>query len=546
MIAKLLTEVFQKGSRDVTALQTVGLLSALIFLINYSFEVLVINGLYPAQHGLIGLMLLALCLWSIVEVGIIKHKQTPIPLTLLTIVLWTQLMVVLVRQTPEALGVLDKIPDGSPVNLGIVAVFGPVYVVMMLLIAKLLINAFSYAEFERAEQLADQLEVNRLAEEELRVSEERYRLIAERAGDVIWTVTKDGATTYVSPSVEHLIGLAPAELMRRPMASVVAPSSLKAADQAFSAATSRVQGGLPLGVIRGEFELRRKDQSTVWSETSLSALYGSEGRVTGIVGVTRDISERKKLEASLVQSRDVAVAANLAKSRFLTTMSHEIRTPMVGVMGLADLLMQPDITDAERIQYASVIVDSGEKLMTIINSILDLSKIEANKVQLEQMALDPVLILAKSHALFAPSVSAKGLGMTSNWNGLGLASYLGDPHRVTQMLFNLVNNALKFTREGLIRIEGYEVEHSEAAALLEFSVSDTGCGIAQDKLDLLYQDFSQVNSDVSRNYGGSGLGLAIVRKSAELMGGAVGVESTLGQGSRFWFRIRVTRLPVSD
>ena len=549
MIAKLLTEVFQKGSRDVTALQTVGLLSALIFLINYSFEVLVINGLYPAQYVLIGFLLLTLCVWSIVEVGIIKHKQTPIPLTLLAVVLWAQLIVVMVRHVPQFLGALGEsitTSDIGQVHLGIAAVFGPVYVVILLLLSKLLISAFAYAEFVRANQLADQMAINRLAEEELRLSEERYRLIAERAGDVIWTVTKDGATTYVSPSVEHLIGFAPAELMRRPMGSVIAPSSLEAADQAFSAATSRVQGGLPLGLVRGEFELLRKDQSTVWSETTLSALCDSEGRVTGIVGVTRDISERKKLEASLVQTRDVAVAANLAKSRFLTTMSHEIRTPMVGVMGLADLLMQPDITDAERIQYASVIVDSGEKLMTIINSILDLSKIEANKVQLEQMALDPVLILAKSHALFAPSVSAKGLGMTSNWNGLGLASYLGDPHRVTQMLFNLVNNALKFTREGLIRIEGYEVEHSEAAALLEFSVSDTGCGIAQDKLDLLYQDFSQVNSDVSRNYGGSGLGLAIVRKSAELMGGDVGVESTLGQGSRFWFRIRVTRLPVSD
>jgi PAS domain S-box-containing protein len=545
MIAKLLTEVFQKGSRDTTALQTVGLLSAMIFLVNYTFEVLVINGLYPAQHGLIGLMLLALCLWSIVEVGIIKHKQTPIPLTLLTIVLWTQLMVVLVRQTPEALGVLDKIPDGSPVSQGIVAVFGPVYVVMMLLIAKLLINAFSYAEFERAEQLADQLEVNRLAEEELRLSEERYRLIAERAGDVIWTVTKDGATTYVSPSVEHLIGFAPAELMRRPMGSVIAPGSLTAADQAFSAATSRVQGGLPLGLVRGEFELLRKDQSTVWSETSLSALCDSVGRVTGIVGVTRDISERKHLEASLVSAKDAAVAANLAKSRFLTTMSHEIRTPMTGLMGLANLLTQADITDAERIEYANVIVDSGERLMTIINSLLDLSKIEANKVELEQIALDPVLILTQSHNLFMPTASDKGLGMTVQWHSDGLAAYTGDPHRVTQMLFNLVNNALKFTRAGLVRIEGQELEHNESTALLEFSVTDTGYGIAKDKLDLLYQDFSQENSAISRNYGGSGLGLSIVRKSAELMGGSVGVESTLGQGSRFWFRIRVTRLPAN-
>jgi PAS domain S-box-containing protein len=546
MIAKLLTEVFQKVSRDTTALQTVGLLSAMIFLVNYTFEVLVINGLYPAQHGLIGLMLLALCLWSIVEVGIIKHKQTPIPLTLLTIVLWSQLMVVLVRHTPqclEALGVLAKTPDGSPVNLGMVAVFSPVYVVMMLLIAKLLINAFSNAEFMRAEQLADQLEVNRLAEEELRVSEERYRLIAERAGDVIWTVTKDGATTYVSPSVEHLIGFAPAELMRRPMASVVAPSSLKAADQAFSAATSRVQGGLPLGVVRGEFELWRKDQSTVWSETSLSALYDSEGRVTGLVGVTRDISERKHLEAGLVEARNAAVAANLAKSRFLATMSHEIRTPMTGVLGFAQMLAEPDITDAERVEYAGIVVDAGHRLLTIINGILDLSKIEADKLQLEQVALEPALVLAQTRALFTPTARAKGLSIEFLWKGPLHAAYLGDPHRVTQMLANLVSNALKFTRSGEIRIEASEVQWAESSVMLEFSVSDTGIGIAADKLNLLFREFSQVNAATTQNHGGSGLGLSIVRNLSELMGGTAGVESTVGVGSRFWFRIQVAPGP---
>jgi PAS domain S-box-containing protein len=420
-------------------------------------------------------------------------------------------------------------------------------VVTTLLLAKLLINAFSYAEFVRAEQLADQMATNRLAQEELRLSEARYRLIADRAGDVIWTVSEAGAVTYVSPSVEYLIGYKPAELMHTLMRDIVAPNSLMAAVEAYKAALDAVRSGLPLPAVRGEFELIRKDRSTVWIESSTNALQDSAARIIGLVVIARDISERKQLEAGLLRARDAAVAADLAKSRFLTTMSHEIRTPMTAVMGLANLLTQADITDAERIEYASAVVDSGDRLMTIINSLLDLSKIEANKVELEQIALDPASILAQSHALFAPSALAKGLAMTFQWHSEGLASlasYRGDPHRVTQMLFNLVNNAQKFTRKGLIRIEGYEVEHDDSAALLEFSVSDTGCGIAKDKLDLLYQDFSQANSAVSRNYGGSGLGLSIVRKLTELMGGTVGVESTLGQGSRFWFRIRVTRLPA--
>jgi PAS domain S-box-containing protein len=412
----------------------------------------------------------------------------------------------------------------------------------------LLTNAFSYAEFERAEQLEGQLAINRLAAAELRLSEERYRLIADRAGDVIWTVTASGAVSYVSPSVEALLGYKPAELMHSLMRDIVAPTSLMPAIESYKAALSAVRAGMTVPAVRGEFELVRKDQSTVWIESSTNAWQDNAGRVVGLVVIGRDISERKQLEADLLSARDAAVAANLAKSRFLTTMSHEIRTPMTAVMGLANLLTQADITDAERIEYASAIVDSGDRLMTIINSLLDLSKIEADKLELEQIALDPASILAQSHALFAPSALAKGLAMTFQWHSQGLASfasYSGDPHRVTQMLFNLVNNAQKFTREGLVRIEGYEVEHDDSAALLEFSVSDTGCGIANDKLDLLYQDFSQANRAVSRNYGGSGLGLSIVRKLAELMGGTVGVESTLGQGSRFWFRIRVTRLPTN-
>ncbi len=547
MIFGLFDSQLRNDSTETVALQTVGLLSAMIFLVNYTFELLVINGLYPAQYTLIALMLLTLCLWSIIEIGVLKHKRTPIPLTALTIALWAQVIVVMVRhitQFLETLGVISFAPDGSPAGLVFLAVFGPVYVVIMLLISKSLIDAFSYAEFERAEQLADQIEINRLAEEELRLSEARYRLIADRAGDVILTVTVSGAVTYVSPSVEFLIGYKPAELMHTLMRDIVAPNSLMAAVEAYKAALSAVRGGTSVPAVRGEFELLRKDQSTVWIESSTNALQDNAGRIIGLVIMARDLSERKRLEASLVKAKDAAVAANLAKSRFLTTMSHEIRTPMAGLMGLANLLTQAGITDAERIEYANVIVDSGERLMTIINSLLDLSKIEANKVELEQIALDPASILAQSHALFAPSALAKGLAMTVQWHSDGLAAYTGDPNRVTQMLFNLVNNALKFTREGLLLIEGYEVELDDSLALLEFSVSDTGCGIANDKLDLLYQDFSQANSAVSRNYGGSGLGLSIVRKLAVLMGGTVGVESTLGEGSRFWFRIRVTRLPA--
>ena len=542
MIAEVFKSVFRDGSREALALQAAGLLSALVFLGNYSFEMLAIQGLYSAQYVLIGVLLCTLASWAIVEVAIIQRKQTSMPLNALTIMLWVQLAVVVIRHVPLFIGA-----DGEALNtagagnlhFGIAAVFGPIYMVVLLVLTKLLINAFSYAEFMRANQLAEQMVINQRAQAQLRRSEESYRLIAERVGDVIWTMTDTARISYASPSVESLLEFTPEEVISQPVSAVVAPDSLAAAEKVVSTALSRVRAGLPLSLVRGELELRRKDQSTVWTETSLNALHDSGGRVIGLVCVTRDITERKQLEATLVQARDAAVAANLAKSRFLNTMSHDIRTPMTAVLGVAQLLGEPDITEAERVNYAGIVVDAANSLMTTINGILDLSKIEADKVQLEQIALDPALILAQTSALFTATARAKGLEIQSAWHGASHTPYLGDPHRVAQMLSNLVNNALKFTPSGLIRIEAQEFERTESGAVLEFSVSDTGIGIAEDKLNLLFQEFSQVSTTTTRNYGGTGLGLSIVRSLAELMGGTVGVESKVGQGSRFWFRIQV-------
>ena len=542
MIAEVFKSVFRDGSREALALQAAGLLSALVFLGNYSFEMLAIQGLYSAQYDMIGVLLCTLATWAIVEVAIIQRKQTSMPLNALTIMLWVQLAVVVIRHVPLFIGA-----DGEALNtagagnlhFGIAAVFGPIYMVVLLVLTKLLINAFSYAEFMRANQLAEQMVINQLAQAQLHRSEESYRLIAQRVGDVIWTMTDTARISYASPSVESLLEFTPEEVISQPVSAVVAPDSLAAAEKVVSTALSRVRAGLPLSLVRGELELRRKDQSTVWTETSLNALHDSGGRVIGLVCVTRDITERKQLEATLVEARDAAVAANLSKSRFLNTMSHDIRTPMTAVLGVAQLLGEPDITEAERVNYAGIVVDAANSLMTTINGILDLSKIEADKVQLERIALDPALILAQTSALFTATARAKGLEIQSGWHGDSHTPYLGDPHRVTQMLSNLVNNALKFTPSGLIRIEALEFERSESGAVLEVSVSDNGIGIAEDKLNLLFQEFSQVSTTTTRNYGGTGLGLSIVRSLAELMGGTVGVESKVGQGSRFWFRIQV-------
>ena len=251
-----------------------------------------------------------------------------------------------------------------------------------------------------------------------------------------------------------------------------------------------------------------------------------------IVGFRIDISD-------LVNATHEAQTANIAKSRFLATMSHEIRTPMNGILGMAQLLLMPGLTETERRDYARTILTSGQTLLTLLNDILDLSKIEAGKFELEATVFDPQAILLETRTLFSGAAQGKNLQLECQWNGTNEQRYLADSHRLRQMLSNLVGNAIKFTQTGQIRMEASEIERTGGSALLEFSVRDSGIGIAADKIDLLFKAFSQADSSTTRQFGGSGLGLSIVRHLAQVMGGQVGVESVAGQGSRFWFRVRV-------
>jgi signal transduction histidine kinase len=255
----------------------------------------------------------------------------------------------------------------------------------------------------------------------------------------------------------------------------------------------------------------------------------AEGQVVGVFAAARDISD-------LVRATKAAQAANIAKSHFLATMSHEIRTPMNGILGMAQMLLINSQQGSQQQDFARTILNSGQALMTLLNDILDLSKIEAGKFNLESVVVLPDQVLRETQTLFREAASAKSLGLESLWSGPN-ERYLSDSHRLRQMISNFVGNAIKFTAKGNIRIEACEIQRTDDIALLEFSVTDSGVGIAADKMDLLFQPFSQADSSTTRQYGGTGLGLSIVRNLAKAMGGDVGVESTVGRGSRFWFRI---------
>ncbi len=308
---------------------------------------------------------------------------------------------------------------------------------------------------------------------------------------------------------------------------------------AFIALTERVFDGESGNL---EFEINGRRGSRRWLDMHAVPLRDTAGQVSALLGVARDVTAFKQNQDALILAKQAAEQASEAKSRFLATMSHEIRTPMNGILGMAQLLLMSGLSDAERLEFAQTIIHSGQNLMTLLNDILDLSKVEAGKLELASSEFDPEQLVAETLAWFAEPIQGKGLNLEVKWHGLAGKRYRGDPARLRQMLANLLSNAIKFTAQGAVQVDVAEVEVRGKQALLEFAVTDSGIGIAADKLGQLFEPFSQLDSSTTREFGGTGLGLSIVRNLARLMGGDVGVASEEGRGARFWFRILVDRV----
>jgi signal transduction histidine kinase/ActR/RegA family two-component response regulator len=257
------------------------------------------------------------------------------------------------------------------------------------------------------------------------------------------------------------------------------------------------------------------------------------------LAASRDALRKARGEA---QERGVAAeAANEAKSSFLATMSHEIRTPLNGVLGMAQAMAADELSPLQH-DRLDVIRQSGEALLAILNDVLDLSKIEAGRFELEQVEFDLGDLMKGAHSAFTALANKKGLSFDLTIEAPAKGVYLGDPTRVRQILYNLISNALKFTEHGEVRVTAAQVTTATAGDALSLMVSDTGVGIAPDRLGALFEKFTQADASTTRRYGGTGLGLSICRELAHLMGGEISTRSQLGEGSTFSVRLPLAKI----
>jgi two-component system sensor histidine kinase/response regulator len=375
------------------------------------------------------------------------------------------------------------------------------------------------------------------AEEALQESEARYQVLIRTAMDGFIVADLEGRLLEVNDAYCVMVGRSREELL-----------SLRISDldcvEPPERTPARIQQVIALGWDRFESKHRHADGRVI--DVEVSAVYFAARGL--LLGFLRDITERKRTEeerqrhAEEMQRKNEELAAAVAaareatelKSRFLANMSHEIRTPMNGVLGMSELLLSTPL-DLEQREYAEGIQHSVDALLSLINDILDISKIEAGKLELECIPFDPAQIMEQVRATLATRAQTKGLDVACAADPALPRLVAGDPGRLRQVLVNLAGNAVKFTERGEVVIHAELAEQTAERVTIRFSIRDTGIGIAPEQRSRIFESFVQADDSTTRRYGGTGLGLAISKQLVELMGGQMGVESEPGRGSRFWF-----------
>ena len=390
---------------------------------------------------------------------------------------------------------------------------------------------------------------NRLSEA-LSTTEKKYQAIFENAIEGIFQTTPEGRYLSANPSMSGILGYDSFREMTSFTADRASQLYVNPEDHNTFLSMLREKGR----VVDFETEVFRRDGNPIWISLNTRAVRDDHGKLSCYEGSILDITERKRAEA-LHQAKITAEAASRAKSEFLATMSHEIRTPMNAILGTADLLWESPLNPDQK-KYVRLFQSSCESLLALINDILDLSKVEAGQLELEEIPFDLREIVERSCELIAPKARRKNLELLCRLQSDIPTHLLGDPSRLRQILINLLDNAVKFTHEGEIILEcGLRQRECESKDVeLLFSVRDTGIGLPEQKRNAIFESFTQADSSTTRKYGGTGLGLTICRRLVQMMGGQIWAESPVksspqktqtvprpsskgGPGSRFHFTV---------
>lgn len=372
-------------------------------------------------------------------------------------------------------------------------------------------------------------------------SEEWLHTIMDNLGDGVYTLDSEGCLTYFNAEAERLLGWRLDELIGKPLHDIIHHHSPDGAALSFE------QCPIALAmknqqVYRSEDEVFFHKDGQILPISMTGAPLLDDGKLMGSVASFRDVRMQRNVKAKLIEAKETAEEATRLKGDFLSTMSHEIRTPLNGVIGMTDLLLDTPMNE-EQCGFANTIKTSAHTLLAIINDILDLSKIEAGHLEIEQIEFSLQQVLEGSVDLVASKAYEKGLSLMSFVDPAIPARLVGDPARLRQILLNFLSNAIKFTNDGDIVARARLQNHSSRRVNIRLEVIDNGIGIAPEVQQRLFKPFSQADSSTTRKYGGTGLGLSICKRLAELMNGEIGVESGVDEGAVFWVNIS---FPVAD
>ncbi len=375
------------------------------------------------------------------------------------------------------------------------------------------------------------IDERRRLETALRDNQQKLQAVLDQTYEFIGVLSLDGVLREANRAALAFAGIDESNVLEKPFWETPWWSHSPELQQELKQWIAEAANGV---FIRREVTHPDNQGTLHWVDFSLKPVRNSDGEVVFIIPEGRDITDRKQMENELRKAKEDAEAATQAKSSFLASMSHEIRTPMTAILGYADLLMDPIVNASSQNNYAAVIRRNGEHLLTLINDILDLSKIEAGKLAIDLRRCSVVAILADVASVVRPRAEQHGISLTVEYLGEMPETIVTDGNRLRQAVINLAGNAVKFTERGSVRIVASFLAHwHDNRPAIQIKVIDTGIGIRADILPKLFQPFSQADASVSRKFGGTGLGLAISRQIAQMLGGDLTVSSVLGQGSTF-------------